>query len=96
VTEVSCSRALVTLPASTPASQVSMCLRQMCCFCSFKGMIGVNLHTKRARFRALNKAMSFVFKNFLALNSAFLYNSFLFKYFLASFRLPGFYSLCFQ
>ena len=68
----------------------------MSCFCSFKGMIGVNLRPKRARFGALKKAMSFVFNNFFASISAFLCNSCLFKYFLASFRLLLFDRVCFQ
>ncbi len=91
-----CSRALATVPASPCDLQVSIRLRQMCCFCSFKGMIGVNVRTKRSRFWALNKAMSFVFNNFFASISAFLYNSYLFNYFLASFRLLLFDRVSFQ
>ncbi len=59
-------------------------------------MIGVTLRTKGARLGARKKAMSFVFNNFFASISVFVYNSCLFKYFLASFRLFLFDRLFFQ
>jgi hypothetical protein len=38
----------------------------MCCFRSFEGLFGVDLHAKSARFAACKKVMSFVFSHFLA------------------------------
>ena len=64
--------------------------------CSFWGHKAVNWRVRRAQSALVEKAMSFVFMNFLASFLQFSYNCLIFNYFLASFPHSLFACICFQ